>query len=194
LTIAILLGLVLAVASACHLVVHPSGTSLAICVTLTIAAVISGWSITYVYMRERYADGPHAWIDGVDGARIGVAGSTGSYPLFGREFSNRVEQLSQPHDRHGSFLPIESCGAWRRALAKGGFDYVVTSPRLTTGTPPRWYLGHYFGTYKPEEGWTRSYAAARLVRRESEDVMVFRLTKPGTRGLYRGCNRTEPTF
>jgi hypothetical protein len=70
----------------------------------------------------------------------------------------------------GSFRPITSCRAWRAALSRGHYRYVVvTANRIffTTETVP-----------SPEAGWTRSDPAAKLVLSPNGAIQVFRLTGP----------------
>jgi hypothetical protein len=80
----------------------------------------------------------------------------------------------------GSFFPITSCRAWRRALASGRYDYVVTAPNpLIPKTPI-------------EETWTRGDRAARVEIRDGH-ATVFRLTGPlDPAGCDRLSRRAAP--
>ena len=67
-----------------------------------------------------------------------------------------------------SFRPITSCQAWRTALDRGHYQYVVTTADVVL-----------FATRlvrSPEVDWTQTDPAARLVLSPSEAIQVFRLT------------------
>ena len=89
------------------------------------------------------------------------------------------------HGSHGSFLPIESCPAWRRAVNDGGFQYVVISPRLITRDDTGLTLGSIFGRVTPELDWTRTERAAKQIAEFPQGPMyVYELNWPhGSRGL-----------
>jgi hypothetical protein len=71
---------------------------------------------------------------------------------------------------HGSFRPIATCRAWRSALNRGHYQFVVTTARAVTFTTEL--------VRSPEVNWTRTDAAARLVLSPSQAIQVFRLTGP----------------
>ena len=114
--------------------------------------------------------------------RIAVTGTLGwffGYPLWGLDDSNRVTYMGQ-HGPSGSFRPITSCRAWRTALNRGHYQYVVTTENRI-----------YFTTelvQTPEADWTRSDPAARLVLSPNRAIQIFRLTGP----LHPDrCSRTD---
>jgi hypothetical protein len=105
-------------------------------------------------------------------AQIALAGTFGfffGYPLWGVDDSNRVAYIGW-RGPHGSFRPITSCRAWRTALNRGHYQYVVTTARAVTFTTQ---LRH-----SPEVEWTRTDPAARLVFSPSWAIQVFRLAGP----------------
>lgn len=155
-------------------------TAATLALSLGLAGVALGYSGTRDYLRHRYTDkhGPSAiytvwrWARGRHRTQIALVGTLGwffSYPLWGLDDSNRVAYIGQ-HGSHGSFRPITSCRAWRTALNRGHYQYVVTTASrifFTTELVP-----------SPEVGWTRSDAAARLVLSSNRAIQVFRLTGP----------------
>src|SRR6266545_4198405 len=78
-------------------------------------------------------------------SRIGVVGRAsafGQYFFYGNDLSNHVQYVGQELNR-GTFRPIVSCAAWRRAVNDGDYDYIVTTPKigaLEVSAPPeaRW--------------------------------------------------------
>ncbi len=108
----------------------------------------------------------------LSGARIGVSGMAGAfwqYPLSRDGLHNTVRYVGSPGP-HGAFSAIEDCRSWRRALARGGYDYVVTTPRLDP-----WRI--LAGGPVPEAVWTRGARGAVPVSAQG-GVTVFRLTQP----------------
>jgi hypothetical protein len=148
--------------------------------SLGLAGIAAGYSGTRDYLRHRYTEkyGPLAvyklwrWARPLHRARIALVGNFGwffGYPLWGVDDSNRVGYMGQ-HGPHGSFRPITSCRAWRTALNRGRYEYVVTTASRI-----------FFTTrlvYTPEGDWTRTDPAARLVLSPNRSIQVFRLTGP----------------
>jgi hypothetical protein len=155
-------------------------TAATLALSLVLAGVAVGYSGTRDYLTHRYT-GKYdrfaiyrvwRWARGLHHAQIALAGTFGwffSYPLWGLDDSNRVGYMGQ-RGPHGSFRPIASCRAWRAALNRGRYQYVVTTARAV-----------FFTTqvvHSPEVDWTRTDPAARLVFSPSRAVQVFRLTGP----------------
>jgi hypothetical protein len=152
----------------------------ALSLSLVLAGVAAGYSGTRDYLRQRYADnyGPLAvdkvwrWARGLHHAHIALVGTFGwffGYPLWGVDDSNRVGYMGV-HGAHGSFRPITSCRAWRTALNRGHYQYVVTTDSRVFFTTQLVHM--------PESDWTRSDPAAKLVLSPSPTIQVFRLTGP----------------
>ena len=148
--------------------------------SVVLAGVAVGYSGTRDYLRQRYAHayGPSAifrvwrWARGLHHTPIAVVGTLGwffGYPIWGIDDSNRVEYVGQ-RGPNGSFRPFTSCRAWRTAVNRGRYRYVVvTASRVffTTRLVP-----------SPEVAWTRTDPAARLVLSPNRAVQVFQLTGP----------------
>jgi hypothetical protein len=155
-------------------------TAAALALSLVLAGVTVGYSGTRDYLRHRYTDKYDRfaiykvwrWARGLHHAQIALVGTFGwffSYPLWGLDDSNRVGYMGQ-RGPHGSFRPITSCRAWRTALNRGHYRYVVTTARAV-----------FFTTqvvHSPEVDWTRTDPAARLVLSPNRAIQVFRLTGP----------------
>ena len=126
---------------------------LALVATLLGAGAAAGYPWQRHYLRERYAfqpgishlSGVWAYFRGVHHARVGVAGTYGeffSYPLFGIDDSNQVQYIAR-YGPHGSFTAITSCRAWREAVNRGRFRYLLTTPErdfwrpASSAQPPR---------------------------------------------------------
>jgi hypothetical protein len=147
-----------------------------------LALLIAGYPWQRHYLRGRYAFAPGvsslarvwAFFRPVRDARVGVVGTFGgffAYPLFGLDASNRVRYVAAGGP-HGSFTPIATCRAWRRAVNRGGFRYVVTTPARDPWRP-RALLP------SPEARWTMGDPAAHPVlsyRAHGRPVVVFALT------------------
>ena len=134
----------------------------------------AGYLVQRHYLDERYRDDPLAFALDLTDTRIAVVGFVRTYPLFGNELSNRVEQVAR-RGPHGAFLPIRSCRAWRAALAAGNYRYAVTSPPLLPYSPEGVIFGAAFDPKRsPEAAWTRTDPAATPVVRDGR-ITVFRL-------------------
>jgi hypothetical protein len=155
-------------------------TAATLALSLVLAGVAVGYSGTQDYLRHRYTDkyGPSAvykvwrWARGLHHAQIALVGTLGwffGYPIWGVDDSNRVGYIGQ-HGSHGSFRPITNCRAWRTALNRGHYQYVVT-------TASRVFFTTHL-VYSPEVDWTRTDPAARLVLSPNRAIQVFRLTGP----------------
>ncbi|MGN6380277.1 MAG: hypothetical protein ACTHNU_15090 [Gaiellales bacterium] len=155
-------------------------TAAMLAVSLVLAGVASGYLGTRDYLRHRYTDqhGPSAvykvwrWARGLHHAHIALVGTLGlffGYPLWGVDDSNRVAYMGR-RGAHGSFRPITSCRAWRSAVNRGHYQYVVTTASRI-----------FFTTQlvrSPEVAWTRTDPAARLVLSPNRAIEVFRLSGP----------------
>ncbi|HJS94923.1 MAG TPA: hypothetical protein VJ741_11725, partial [Solirubrobacteraceae bacterium] len=149
-------------------------------VSLVLAGVAAGASGTAYYLGHRYTDnfGPSGisqvwrWARRLHHARIALAGTLGwyfGYPLWGVDDSNHVAYMGR-RGPHGSFRPITSCRAWRTALNRGHYQYVVTTASRIFFTTEL--------VQSRQVDWTRSDPAARLVLSPTRAIHVFRLTGP----------------
>jgi hypothetical protein len=155
-------------------------TAATLALSLVLAGVAAGYWGTRNYLRHRYTDkygrfGVYQvwrWARGLHHTDIALVGTFGwyfGYPLWGLDDSNRVGYIGQ-RGPHGSFRPITSCRAWRTALNRGHYQYVVTTADAVTFTTQL--------VHSPEGDWTRTDPAARLLLSPSWAIQVFRLTGP----------------
>src|SRR3954469_22133953 len=101
------------------------------------------------------------------GERIGVVGRAsafGQYFFYGTDLSNHVQYVGQEL-RRGTFRPIVSCAAWRRAVNAGDYDYIVTTPKI----------GALEVSAPPEAHWTESDANVKTVI-QTGPAAVYRIT------------------
>jgi hypothetical protein len=143
------------------------------------AGTAGGWLVADSYARNRYLNAAPAptlfnWARSVRHQRIGIVGIIGQYPLYGPDSSNYVQYLGQSAP-HGGFGSFESCQAWRSAVDRGHYGWLVVAPVLfpLTNVPAR------------ELAWTESAAGATPVIREravggppSDLAVLFRLSGP----------------
>ncbi len=140
-------------------------------VALAVLVVAVGYPVQRHYLGDRYANPTFAapglnaafkWARDSSGARIATT-STRQYPLFGTDLSNHVQFVGVERP-HGGFEAPSTCPAWRRALNRGGYDYVVTSrDRLEPGKPP----------YPATARWTESPQTEVVLRKPP--TVVFKL-------------------
>ncbi len=101
--------------------------------------------------------------------RIGVVGRAsafGQYFFYGTDLTNHVQYIGQQLN-HGTYRPIVSCTAWRRAINDGHYDYIVTTPKL----------GAIETVAPPEALWTESDKNVRVVI-HSGPAAVYRIVGP----------------
>ena len=152
------------------LALHRRGTStaaLAGLAALAIAVVAIGYPVERDYLRDRFLnDGPrderipgmhldsaYRWARDIEGARIGLAGTTAGflqYGFFGTDLSNRVVYLGEKGP-HGAFDAIPTCRGFRAAVNAADLDYLVTSPFLN-------FIDTEAPIASPEAGWLRGRA------------------------------------
>jgi hypothetical protein len=153
-------------------------------VAALIAASVGGYALQRHYLRGRYVFHPGvselagvwAYFRHVHDARVGIVGTFGgffSYPLYGLDLSNTVHYVAL-RGPHGSFTQVASCPRWRAAVNAGRFSYLVTTPARDPWRPR--VLGA-----SPEDDWTRSDPAARLVythKAGGQRISIYALTGP----------------
>jgi len=162
----------------------PRGPVLAIGGALLVVVALAGYPVQRHYLNGRYSFQPGvsalgrewALFRDIRGARVGVAGTFGSfasYPFYGLDDSNRVQYIAA-RGPVGSFTPIGSCPAWRAAVNAGHYRYVVTTP----GRNP-WHPKPLLPS--PERGWLVTDPTAHIVyqrRAFGQPIDVFELTGP----------------
>jgi hypothetical protein len=129
------------------------------------------WPDEQTYLRTRYTTGPLAFARSLQHQRIAVVGYLQAYPAFGLDLSNSVAEIFQ-HGPHGAQTQIRSCRAWRRALTRGRYDYVVTSPPYQL----------VFTSAPDYAAWTRDDPAATAIGAYPDGIggtiTVFKLKGP----------------
>jgi hypothetical protein len=150
---------------------------------LVLALVAIGYPLQRHYLDSRFAnDGPHdtqipgmgldstyRWARGIEGARIGLAGTTAGfagYGLFGTDLSNEVRYLGEAGP-HGAFNAIPTCSGFRAAVNAADLDYLVTAPFLN-------FLHPGDPIPSPEGRWLRGEDAVSPVL-DSGPVMVWKV-------------------
>jgi hypothetical protein len=153
---------------------------------LAIALVAIGYPLQRDYLEARFAnrvvpeeripgmdlDGAYAWAHDLEGARIGLAGTTAGflgYGFYGTELDNEVVYLGE-EGPHGSFDAIPGCDGFRAAVDAADLDYVVTSPFLN-------FIRTDDPVPSPEARWLRGSGGATPLLRDG-DVTVWRLDGP----------------
>jgi hypothetical protein len=137
--------------------------SAAAAVGLLVLASLGAWRVERSYIQKRYAELPFSLGNQLPGgARIGGVGGGATYQLFGPTLSRKVELIGETDD-DGSFVPIESCREWIRAVTSGGYDYLQLTPRLVLRDGDRYILGNVFGSVTPELDWTRQAGGVEQV-------------------------------
>lgn len=103
------------------------------------------WAFTSDYLSNRYSrdyfsfqpDGVATWAKAESGKRIAVVGSSGAftqYTLYGDDLSNYVQYLGREAPG-GDFRRIKTCVGLLRAIDRGNYDYLVTTPTLDLNRP-----------------------------------------------------------
>jgi hypothetical protein len=133
------------------------------------AALVAGAKAHDIYFDHRYVDQPsalpYAWARDVSDARIGIVGFFLQHPLSGADLSNHVQYVGVDGG-DGEFRSVASCAEWRRELADGDYDYVVTAPFN--------YPWGASSAYPREARWTETDPAATRIAR-SGSVAIFEL-------------------
>ena len=109
------------------------------------------------------------WGRQVKDSRIGVVGRAsafGQYFFYGNDLSNHVQYVGQELNR-GTFRPIVSCAAWRRAVNDGGYDYIVTTPKI----------GALEVSAPPEALWTQADENVKTII-HTGPAAVYKVTGP----------------
>jgi hypothetical protein len=149
---------------------------------LALVVVAVGYPLQRHYLDHRFRnevasesipgmhlDSAYRWARGIEGARIGLAGTTAGfaqYGFYGTDLSNRVLYLGE-EGPHGAFNAIPTCSGFRAAVNAADLDYLVTAPFLNFIHPDR-------PIPSPEARWLRGEGAVAPVLR-SGPVTVWKL-------------------
>jgi len=121
------------------------------------------------FESEAHVDEAWRYANELDGARIGLAGTTAGfyrYGFYGGELSNEVVYLGRRGAR-GAFSAIPGCAEFREAVNDADLDYLVTSPELN-------FDDQSVPLDSPEAGWLGADAAFSPVSEEA-GVTVWRV-------------------
>ena len=150
---------------------------------LLVCLVAIGYPVQRHYLENRFAndgsaderipgmhlDSAYRWARGVEGSRIGLAGTSAGfagYGFYGTDLSNRVRYLGE-EGPHGAFNAIPTCAAFRAAVNEAELDYLVTAPFLN-------FLHPGEPVTSPEARWLRGEKAVQPVLRSGR-VTVWRV-------------------
>lgn len=147
---------------------------------LVVAAI--GYPVQRDYLGDRFAnadpdtsipgmdlDSAYRWARGVEGSRIGLAGTTAGflgYGFYGTDLSNRVRYLGV-EGPHGAFNAIPTCAGFRAAVNAADLDYLVTAPFLNFIAPGK-------PIPSPEARWLRGEPAVVPIDRKGS-VTVWKV-------------------
>jgi hypothetical protein len=170
---------------------------------LALAVIAIGYPVQRHYLDGRFAntgahdtripgmdlDSTYRWARGIEGARIGIAGTTAqfaAYGLYGTDLSNRVIVLGAEGPR-GAFNAIPTCAGFRAAVDAADLDYLVTSPFLN-------FLHPGDPIPSPEARWLRGEPAVAPIL-HSGQVTVWKVSgelAPGACGAANAPLREIP--
>ena len=158
------------------------GTVAAGFAVLALAVVAIGYPVQRHYLDERFRnevadesipgmhlDSAYRWARGLEGARIGLAGTSAGfaqYGFYGTDLSNRVVYLGEDGP-HGAFNAIPTCRGFRAAVNAADLDYLVTAPFLNFLHPGQ-------PIPSPEARWLRGEDAVAPILR-SGPVTVWKV-------------------
>ena len=151
---------------------------------LALLLVAIGYPVQRDYLGDRYLNrvpaeeripgynlnSAYRWARGIEGARIGLAGTTAGfqqYGFYGTDLSNRVVYLGEKGP-HGAFNAIPTCSRFRAAVNAADLDYLVTSPFLNFIHPDR-------PIESPEARWLRGAQPALAPVNRSGPVTVWKV-------------------
>lgn len=147
------------------------------------ALAAAGWGVERSYERTRFRHSTplpaiFSWAQGLRPTRIGVAGFSIQYPLYGPAARSYVQYVGAPQ-RHRGYGPIRDCAQWRRAVNRGRYHWLVLAP---SGFP----LGR--GVAR-EVAWTAGSPAAQVVLSERPQGAAY---APQTVTVLRIAGRLDP--
>ncbi|HWT91029.1 MAG TPA: hypothetical protein VN179_07920 [Solirubrobacterales bacterium] len=151
---------------------------------LVVLLVAIGYPVQRHYLEKRFAnDGavherlpgmnlndPYRWARDVEGARIGLVGTTAGfagYGFYGTDLTNHVQYLGE-EGPHGAFNAIPTCAHFRAAVNAADLDYLVTSPFLN-------FLHPDHPVPSPEVRWLRGEGQALRYVMRGGSVTVWEL-------------------
>jgi hypothetical protein len=150
---------------------------------LVLVILAIGYPVQRHYLDNRFAndgaadkripgmnlDSAYRWARDVEGARIGLAGTTAGFAgfgFYGTDLTNRVQYLGE-EGPHGAFNAIPTCAGFRSAVNDADLEWLVTGPFLN-------FLHPGDPIPSPEARWLRGEGAVRPIQR-SGPVTVWRV-------------------
>jgi hypothetical protein len=147
---------------------------------LLVALVAIGYPLQRHYLEGRFANTgskeeqipgmdlnkAYRWARGVEGARIGLAGTTAGfagYGFYGTDLTNHVTYLGEDGP-HGAYNALPTCAAFRAAVNAADLDHLVTAPFLN-------FLHPGSPIPSPEARWLRGEQAVRPILREGQVIV-----------------------
>jgi hypothetical protein len=148
------------------------------------AGLLLSWPLADRYLDSRYSDfeakaglaEPYRWVNGIEDAEIGLAGTTAGFRqfgFFGSDLSNRITYIGEEAPGQG-FNVIRTCPEFRQAVNEAELDYLVTSPFLN-------FLGDKKPIFSPERSWV------------ADDEALTRIVGPGRVEVWRVDGRLDPS-
>ena len=151
---------------------------------LVVCLLAIGYPVQRHYLEDRFANegtadeqipgmdlnSAYRWARDVEGARIGLAGTTAGfagYGFYGTDLTNHVEYLGE-EGPHGAFNAIPDCAGFRAAVNDADLHYLITAPFLN-------FLHPGDPVPSPEARWLRGERSVRPVLR-SGPVTVWRVS------------------
>ena len=182
-----------------------AGTALVLAAScaLLVALVAIGYPLQRHYLEGRFANTgskeeqipgmdlnkAYRWARGVEGARIGLAGTAAGfagYGFYGTDLTNHVTYLGEAGPQ-GAYNAITTCAGFRAAVNAADLNYLVTAPFLN-------FLHPGSPIASPEARWLRGEKAVRPILREGQ-VTVWRVRghlDPGACGSHNAPLREVP--
>ncbi len=132
---------------------------------LAIAAVALLGTVAVVGVDMKLDPPPYdplaQWAANVSDARIAMGGIRKHYALTGPTLDNTVDYVGRRLD-HGTFAAVTDCRTWRRIIAEGDYDYVVTFDSFPLDVKP--------------DSWTDGPGAVLEVK--ARNLRIWRLDAP----------------
>jgi hypothetical protein len=151
---------------------------------LVLLVVVLGYPLQRHYLEHRFENtaagegipgmglnSAYRWAQGVEGARIGLAGTTAGfagYGFYGPDLSNRVIYLGEPGP-HGAYNALPTCQAFRGAVDEADLDYIVTAPFLN-------FIHSSKPVASPEARWLRGAPVTPVLHKG--EITVWRVNGP----------------
>jgi hypothetical protein len=136
-------------------------------------AIAGGYAVQRDYFRDRYQrslepyhlDSAYRWAEERSDRRIALAGTVAAfrqYGFYGEDLSNHVQYIGY-RTRHSGYRFLRYCSRWKRAVNRGDYQYLVTTPFLAQSE-----------RRSGEQAWVRTDPGAVPIVRDGS-VTLYRL-------------------